>query len=633
MHNNQTKNYSTMFQSLTTTRLANIARRPITLSLVTMLLLALTATNANAFTDGSDRTLTRFGEFGEWTLSNTSFGGNPYDLQATATFVHADSGERRSTPMYYAGDGLWKFRFTATRIGRWTFSTASSDADLNGFSGSVTVNGNSPYKGFVESNGSFWTRSANGQAFVPQFVMYGGPQYFRTNSGLIQTDINRYLDNGFGFTGYHVPVYCRWFDIDTARCSEVGNSNPDPETFTALETLIQRVYESGGTVHLWAWGDTGRQQNPTLLRSEGGINGPADLRLQRYIAARLGPLPGWTMGYGYDLFEWVNGGELTFWRNNMANLLGWQHLMGARGSTNNFVQPSEAMDYASYETHRPNYATYRLSVTQRPNKPAFSADRFRFRGTAQRSKDYVFSEMRRGMWHSAMAGGVANIWGNLTSDNVNHDPRINEAEAPSSGFPNGDELRTYRRFVDTYFELGMVNCDSTADSDAACQRNPNNNSRNLYREDTNQIAVDLSGHGGGTNVTAIDTQRAWAPVALGQATRGNAQITLPYMSDWAVNIGGASTDSTPPPATPIPTPEPTPAPEPPPVPTPTPTPPAPEPIIPPTPEPTPEPTPQPIAPTPQPIPTPPPTPVEPAPIIGPVLDTTPPARVRNLRVE
>jgi len=222
MHNNQTKNYSTMFQSLTTTRLANIARRPITLSLVTMLLLALTATNANAFTDGSDRTLTRFGEFGEWTLSNTSFGGNPYDLQATATFVHADSGERRSTPMYYAGDGLWKFRFTATRIGRWTFSTASSDADLNGFSGSVTVNGNSPYKGFVESNGSFWTRSANGQAFVPQFVMYGGPQYFRTNSGLIQTDINRYLDNGFGFTGYHVPVYCRWFDIDTARCSEVN---------------------------------------------------------------------------------------------------------------------------------------------------------------------------------------------------------------------------------------------------------------------------------------------------------------------------------------------------------------------------------------------------------------------------
>ena len=175
----------------------------------------------------------------------------------------------------------------------------------------------------------------------------------------------------------------------------------------------------------------------------------------------------------------------------------------------------------------------------------------------------------------------------------------------------------------------MVNCDSTADSDAACQRNPNNNSRNLYREDTNQIAVDLSGHGGGTNVTAIDTQRAWAPVALGQATRGNAQITLPYMSDWAVNIGGASTDSTPPPATP--TPEPTPAPEPPPVPTPTP--PAPEPIIPPTPEPPPEPTPQPIAPTPQPIPTPPPTPVEPAPIIGPVLDTTPPARVRNLRVE
>ena len=569
------------------------------------LLTALGSTTTHAFTDGSDRTLTRLGEYGEWTLSNTSFGGNPYDLQASATFVHADSGETRSTPMFYAEGNLWKFRFTATRTGRWTFSTVSNDPDLNGFSGTVNVNGNSPYKGFVQANGSNWTRSASGEAFVPQYVMYAGPQYFRTNGGLIQADINRFLDNGFGFTGFHVPVYCRWFDINTARCTEVGNSNPDPETFAALEELIRRVYVSGGTVHLWAWGDSGRQQNPTLLRSETGINGPADLRLQRYIAARLGPLPGWTMGYGYDLFEWVGGGELTFWRNNMSNLLGWPHLMGARGNTNSFAQPSEAMDYASYETHRPTFATYRLSASQRTSKPAFSEDRFRFRGTDQRSKDYTFAEMARGMWHSAMVGGVANIWGNLTSDGSTHDPRINEAEAPSSSFPNGDELRTYRTFVDNYFQLGMVNCDSEADANAACQRHANNSTRNLYREDATEISVDLSGHTGDTTVVAVDTRRAWAPVGLGQANRGNAQISLPYLSDWAVNIGGSGSASAP-----APTPTPTPTP----------------PVV-------PDPTPDPVQP-PTPVPTPPQQPVAPEPpVTGPGLDTVPPATVRSLRVE
>ncbi len=584
---------------------------PLITTILGLLLLSFTGP-AQAFVGGSDRTLSRLGDYGEWTLANTSFGGNPYDLQANAVFVHTNSGETRSTPMFYAGNGQWKFRFTATRTGQWTLRTVSNDPDLNGFRGEVTVNGNSPYKGFVEANGSFWTRSATGEAFVPQYVMYAGPQYFRTNEGLIQNDINRYLDNGQGFTGLHVPVYCRWFDINTASCNEVGNSNPDQATFEALETLIQRVYQAGGTVHLWAWGDTGRQQNTTVLRNEGGINGPADLRLQRYIAARLGPLPGWTMGYGYDLFEWVGGGELSFWRNNMHNLMGWPHLLGARGNTNSFAQPSEVMDFASYETHRPSYSTYRLSVSQRPGKPSFSEDRFRFRGNAQRAKDYQFSEMRRGMWHSAIAGGVANIWGNLTSDGVNHDPRINEGEAPSSLLPNGDQLRTYRAFVDRYFELGMVNCDG--ESDAFCIRRTNNTARALYRENTSQIAVDLSGHNGAANVVAVDTLRPWAPVNLGQIARGNVQISLPYSSDWAVSVSSNSTASVPTPT--APTPEP-----------PAPTPPAPTPVV-------PEPTPEPPPPAPEPEPAPEPAP-EPPPVTGPgpELDTLPPGTVRNLRVE
>ena len=53
-----------------------------------------------------------------------------------------------------------------------------------------------------------------------------------------------------------------------------------------LELLITKVHAAGGLVHIWAWGDEARRWTPVRW----GKNGKVDKRLQRYIAARLGPL-------------------------------------------------------------------------------------------------------------------------------------------------------------------------------------------------------------------------------------------------------------------------------------------------------------------------------------------------------
>ncbi|MEM7217560.1 MAG: DUF5060 domain-containing protein [Pseudomonadota bacterium] len=491
---------------------------------------------ATAFIDGSDRTLQQWGSYGEWTLANPSFGGNPFDLVASATFTHAASGETRTTPMFYAGGNQWKFRFTATRLGSWTLATSSADSDLNGWTGSVSVTQTAQRNGFVSFSGRNWIHGATGEVFVPQYLMYAGPQYFGTNDVLIDAEIDRFT-TGHGFTGFHIPVYCRWFEITKPRCDEiVTGSDPDPRTFDALEAMLRRGYAKGAVMHIWAWGDSGRQQNQTALRVESGINGPADLRLQRYIAARLGPLPGWTMGYGYDLFEWVNGGELTFWRNNLQSLMGWRHLLGARGTTNTFFQPSEAMDYASYETHRPTIEVYRQSIAQRPAKPAFSEDRFRFRGVGNKAKDYSLEEVRRGLWHSAIAGGIANIWGNLTTDNVTEDDGINEAFRPSLSFPNVAGLLTYALYFERRFDRDMIACDAGA---TYCVRRANNAARTLYQEDTRSLALNLAGHAGSLEAIAVDTKRAYAEVNLGTLSADTTSLTLPYESDWVVAIGWA----------------------------------------------------------------------------------------------
>jgi len=93
----------------------------------------------------------------EWEIDNSSCPvSNPYDLVAKVTFTHADTGSAHTTEMFYDSSNTWKFRFTGTRTGRWTFTTASRDPELNGYKGQVTVkpNPDPKIKGFLTHKGN-----------------------------------------------------------------------------------------------------------------------------------------------------------------------------------------------------------------------------------------------------------------------------------------------------------------------------------------------------------------------------------------------------------------------------------------------------------------------------------------------
>jgi hypothetical protein len=464
----------------------------------------------------------------EWSLPSANFSGNPFDVVATVTFVHTESGERRVTEMFYAGDDAWKFRFAGTRVGEWRFTTASANSDLHGHSGTISIEANPGAAGFVTHIGNKWVRMGTGQAFVPQFVMVSGPQNYLNNPARVDAEIQTFLVE-HGFNGFHTPVFCRWFDIDTRQCGQISGSSPNPDlrTFAALELLITKTYEAGGVVHIWLWGDDSRQENPNFL--PGGINGPVDRRLQRYIAARLGPLPGWTVGYGYDLFEWVNGAQLTAWHDYMQAHMGWEHYLGARSGTNQLTQPSETMDYSSYEQHRPDYAKYVQTIEMRPDKPSFSEDRFRIR-TTHPYKDYDMVMTRQGLWRSAMAGGVANIWGNLLNNNG-----ANDGSATSLPFPNPEWIRTYADFIDAYFFADMERCNEL--TNGVCLKRPNQNDYLFYREDTTSVRLDLRGMTGQQTAVAVDTASANTRIQLGQLTPIDQTWNAPYLSDWAIAVG------------------------------------------------------------------------------------------------
>lgn len=475
----------------------------------------------------TDITISQF-QVAEWAFPG-AVEGNPYDCIATATFTHGESGETRQSALFFDENSTWKLRFNGSRWGEWTWITCSEEPDLNGHKGRVRVTADPEAIGFVTHIGNRWARNRGDrfEAFLPQLVMYHSPDGYHEDPERIESHIDLFLRD-HGFTGFHTQVYCRWFDIGSSRSADLpADPNPDPRTFEALELLIRKTHAAGGVVHIWAWGDESRKQTPVRW----GINGEADRRLQRYLAARLGPLPGWTMGYGYDLWEWVDGEQVAAWHNNMQNLLGWSHMLGARGRKHSLALLTEEISYASYEQHRPDYAVYVRTLERRVDKPAFSEDRFRIRSQSRwAGKDYDEVRTRRGLWQSTMAGGVANIWGNLLYD-PNSRPEDYNLSAP---YRHPEWVATWRHFFRNRFTLDLVRRNEITNGVAL--GNPGNTCFLVYREEANAIWLDLSTMPQPATAFAVDTARSYDEVPVGPLSGADVVWRAPHYSDWAIVI-------------------------------------------------------------------------------------------------
>ncbi|MFQ6034385.1 MAG: DUF5060 domain-containing protein [Sedimentisphaerales bacterium] len=458
----------------------------------------------------------------EWTFTNSSYRGNPFDIVAKAVFTHQQSGQKIRTELFYAGGQSFKLRFTGTRVGKWHFVTESPDPDLDGLQGQLQVLPNPGAAGFLTNYAGKWGRLGTNQAFLPQYVMYASPQVFYRNPARIDTDIRQFFD-GHGFNGFHIWVACRWFDLDKTRSTDIASSEPNPDlrTFEAIELLLRKVYKAGGVVHIWAWGDEQRRMTPQRW----GLNGTVDRRLQRYICARLGALAGWSMGYGWDLQEWVEKEDLRKWHEYMHRHLGWFHFLGGRSPR--LTQIYDGLDYSSYQQHRPDYDIYVKAIEQYPDKPTFFEDRFRVRKDVYPDKDYDFEMTRRGLWHSTMAGGAANIWGNLLQ------PRPDGMSHP---YPNKQQLLSWSRFWRNRFKKQMVRDNRL--TDGFCLKVPG---RLLifYKEQTDSVQMDLSELDGPVQAVAVDTLRRYKELPVrGLRSQPGQLFKAAYRSDWAIAVEG-----------------------------------------------------------------------------------------------
>ncbi len=487
--------------------------------------------------NGIDRSGTMYTPFIEWRLVNPSYSGNPFDLIAAATFTHKNSGETHTTGMFFDGNDTWAFRFTGTRIGVWTFTTSSDDPDLDAHRGTIRIapQANLKIRGFLRTHDNKFAIQTGDNASLAAYrfnvymnqVLY--PAYLADMRNADEVDAYFTDAQKHGFEIIFIAVCNSWFKHGAKTHAEHKRTDPDPESFVLLENIITRIHAKGGRVHLWAWGDESRKWTPIGV---GGVNGGPDLRLQRYIAARLDPLPGWTMGYGFDLHEWTKPVQLDAWAQNIHAHSGWRHLLCARGENGSNLDINaydgfgrsgvELVTSSGGPRDYVEIVSHLESDTARPHlyEERHSYKRARF--------NLDMDGTRRLLWWQTLAGGMGGFYGFYPTSSSAH------AGYP---YPHPEQLRCVSEFWRARFRLDMMRANELSTDPDTYVLKGGNDCLVLYRENADSIGIDLSGLDGSPPAVAVDTKKAYAEIELKKLLTKSQTIGLPYISDWAIAIG------------------------------------------------------------------------------------------------
>ncbi len=501
-------------------------------------------------------------EFEEWSLNNGSFSGNAFDLVATVTFNHSSSSATHVTEMFYAGGNTWKFRFTPTKTGTWTFTTSSSDGDLNGHTGSVTASSNPDPKatGFVTSSGNKYAIQKGNDGELSGYLMnifQGDPfrtamlrlPFFRTNT---TSKVRKYIEyaQDHGANSLTLILSVALNKVDANNISSAPQ-NPDIAAFDVLDIFMKEARDAGMHIHFWRWGDDARRMSSRQL--PGGINGSSDKRVSRYIAARMGPLPSWSMGYGFDLHEWVNGSQLNSWQSFLSGKLGFPHLLSARShrmsSSNQTITGYAQGDSELGQTidEVPSYNQMKNKLDGDKNRAHLLEERNVLGRWGLRSDG-----TRKLMWNMAMAGGMGGWIGyfhKYGDGRAVEDPIWNN-DNTGGAYSNASALKAHLQFWQDRFDITFGTANNlSSTSNVRVLKSSNNRRYVFYKENTSSFNANLSGMNGSQSAIAVDTKKAYAEVSLGTLSSSNQTISLPYSSDWVVAVGNFNTNTPPPPPT------------------------------------------------------------------------------------
>jgi hypothetical protein len=459
--------------------------------------------------------MARVFEVVEWSFENPGWSGNPFDLPATSTCTHDGTGRVITTPMFYDGGDTWRFRFTPTRPGRWTFATSSPHAALAGHRGTVEVAADPEARGFLVAHGTKFARQVGDERTLRAAIfnvythhcIIGFRRDYPYPYNKYLADWERHPDGAsgeardrareareHGMNLLHLQcVANEAFAPGVRSHRQHKNVNPEISTFRILDQILRTTHEEGIGVHFWWWGDEDRRWTPVGIR--GGINGPANRRLQRYIAARLAPLPGWTMSYGCDLHEanWTGGKPelVRQWHEYLNANWGWEFYRVARARLAG--EPFVLRDMPD--------------ARLRP-RPVLLEMRF----LHTRHDVWDGPTTRRAMWQFILAGGAGAVWGRIWGE-----------DSPPYDARTVEQLRCFARFWRDRWQLDLEPApDVVRGEDTVALADGDQRLVIVHSQDADSIALDFRNAKRPLSAVAVDTTAAYQEIELGtfQAEQG-----------------------------------------------------------------------------------------------------------------
>lgn len=477
--------------------------------------------------------------------------GNPFDAVASITFTHAGSAESVTTEAFFDGEAgsgrlLYRFRFTGTSLGTWHYTSVSDVPALDGLVGSVEVvaNDDPEAMGFfdvvggklsVRTAGTSGSDDASRKGVAYHVFMRGGSAaeniaQLPLDPAALEDRVDALLDEAAanGFDALFVGVLGQGFAFGVQDNRLHDSTDPDPTTFRVVETFLERALARNMFVHIWLWGDDERGWTPRYVgtgTAEAGINGTADRRLQRYIAARLAAYPNWTMAYGFDLHEWATPSQVRSWATYMHDHMGWFHPLTAReerrGDTLVFDLGSDQLDIASSDA-RPGLDgldVYDLTLSELEaanGRPLIFERRYLY----GRDGVWTMDATRRAMWRMTMAGGAGSVWG------IDWDAGV-------SAYPAPGQLIAFREF---WRDRLPVDSTPTRAADGTMWLGDDAGRRTVaYREATAVVRVPPVS--AGSRVLALDTRSGKTTDVTPTMPRDAAwNWSAPRTSDWALVV-------------------------------------------------------------------------------------------------
>ncbi len=449
--------------------------------------------------------------------------------------------------MFYAGEKTWKFRFTGVELGKWTYTTASDDPELDGWSGEITVtaNPNPKITGFLTHVGNKFAVQRGPEGKLEGYLLnvymdMRGKLFADPRFEFLPTDLDELKKmivayhaaaRNNGCEVLYTSVRNSWFKRGVPSYTKHDSEDPDLQTFAMLDTMITTAHSAGGRMYIWAWGDEQRKETPHGIAR---INDASDRRLQRYIAARLGPLPGWQMGYCFDGHEWVTGEQLESWAAYMHARMGWDHLLSGRSyrfkAVKNNVNGYSIADTELGDNFQlagfPTLHQIAQDIRSDPKRPHLYEERHTYRRWG-----VDMDKTRRLMWRTAIVGGMGGWYGHFPIQ-----PKRPDRIRPD--YPNPEQMRTHYTF---WHENNRFNLDAVELPGVAAGATLYSKSAGLYViyvEDESAISMIPSKINGPFTAFAVDTKAAYAevPIDIGNIRRKWLRWKLPHQSDWAIVI-------------------------------------------------------------------------------------------------